>query len=130
MCTFEVASLPFNLSFQIIFMLIGNKIREKIEVRNFIEKVRDYGHENIECSSHTFFRLSEKQRSIFTCDSIKQMLLNDIPILAGIQHNGCYTAFYKHKNKRFIKLILDIKADRIEVVTFYVIEEKQLPVIK
>jgi hypothetical protein len=111
-------------------MLMGNKILDTVEVQDFVEKVKNYGHENIECSSHTFFRLSEKQRALFTCESIKQMLLNDIPVLAGIQHNGCYAVFYKHENKRFMKIILDMKADRVEVVTFYVIEGKQLPVIK
>ncbi len=111
-------------------MLIGNRMREKIELQDFVSMVKNYGSENIECSSHTFFRLSEKQRTIFTCENIRQTLLNDIPVLAGIQYNGCHSAFYKHKNKRFMKIILDIKADKIEVVTFYIIEEKQLPVIK
>lgn len=111
-------------------MLMGNRIHEKVEAQDFAKMVKNYGHENIFCSNHAFFRLSEKQRTIFTCEDIKLELLNEIPVLAGIQHNGCHAAFYKHKNNRFMKIILDMKADRIEVVTFYTIEGKQLPVVK
>jgi len=111
-------------------MLHGNRIREQIKANDFVETLRNYGAERIECSSHAFFRLSGKQRTLFTCESIRRILLEESPELAGIQHNGCYTAFYKHKNNKFIRIILDMKADRAEVVTFYVIGERQLPVIK
>lgn len=127
---FGAVAQHFNLPLPLIFMFIGNRLRDKIEVQDFIGKIRSYGPESIECSNHTFFRLGEKQRALFTCENIRQILLNGVPVLAGIQHNGCYAAFYKHENKRFIKIILDVRIDRIEVVTFYIIEGKQLPVIK
>ena len=50
--------------------------------------------------------------------------------MVGIQYNGCYAVFYKYEKQRFIKIIIDIKTDKIYVVTFYVIEKNQLPVIK
>jgi len=103
---------------------------EKADAAQFVERLKCYGPEYVTCSGHTFFRLSRKQRELFNCDSIREILFNNIPVLVGIQHNGCYAAFYKHKNHRFIRIILDMKADRADVVTCYVIDEKLLPVIK
>ena len=106
----------------------GNKIREKVNVKEFRGKLDSYGPGNVECSRHTFFRLSDKQRRVFDCQNIRKILFHDLPVLAGLQNNGCYAAFYKHKNKRFIRIILDMKAGRIDVVTLYILEK--LPVIR
>lgn len=76
------------------------------------------------------FRLSEKQREHFNCDSIRQYLFDIEPIRVGIQNNGCYAVFYKHENKRFIRIIVDVKVDKIDIVTFYIVEKDQLPVVK
>ena len=38
--------------------------------------------------------------------------------------------FYKYVKKRFIRIIINMKVDVIHIVTFYVIEKNQLPVIK
>ena len=50
--------------------------------------------------------------------------------MVGIQNNGCHAAFYKYRKQRVIRIIVGMKADRMEVVTFYVIEEKRLPVVR
>jgi len=111
-------------------MLDGNRIRERVDSAEFIGRLKAYGRDNVTCTSHAFFRLSRKQRKIFTCESIRDILFNEVPVLVGLQENGCHAAFYKHKSHRIIRIILDMKADGVSVVTFYVIEERQLPVIK
>ena len=111
-------------------MIYGNRIKESVDIREFLKKVRNYDRGEVVCTLHTFFRLSRKQRELFTCDTIREYLFDKTPVLVGLQHNGCYAVFYKHEKQRFIRIIVDIKADNIYVVTFYVIEKVQLPVIK
>ncbi len=45
-------------------MPAGNKIIKWIEIKEFLERIREYSKEQVECTNHTFFRLSEKQRKI------------------------------------------------------------------
>lgn len=108
----------------------GHRIREAVNIKEFMEKIKNYSPEDVLCTGHTFFRLSEKQKGKFNCETIKEYLFEAVPVLVGIQYNGCYAAFYKYIKQRIIRIILDMKADKIHVVTFYVIERNQMPVIK
>jgi len=108
--------------------LDSTKIKKKIEIQDFIKLIKKYKPEHIECTDHTFFRLSQKQREIFTCEELKKILLNEKPFLSGIQNNDNYTVFYRHKNKN-LKMILGISPQKINIVTFYFIEEWQIPKI-
>lgn len=108
-------------------MVYGNKIKKRINVKEFLDIISEYTKDQIECTEHTFFRLDEKERKIFTCDTLKEYLFHETPILVGIQYNGNYAVFYKFKNK-FLRIILDILiARKINIVTFYLIEEYQIP---
>ncbi len=111
-------------------MVKGHRIERKIRVNKFLETIKNYSKENIICTKHTFFRLSEEQRKIFKCNDIKDYLLEKDPYFVGIQYNGCYAVFYKYEKKDFIRIILDIKPNKIEVITFYVIDLSQVPKIK
>lgn len=111
-------------------MVKGHRIERAVKVSTFLEMMKDYSKNQINCTHHTFFRLSEKQRELFKCDSIRDILLGEEPVLVGIQYNGCHTAFYKYENKRFIRVIIELTLDKIDVVTFYVVEENQLPTLK
>lgn len=111
-------------------MVKGHRIERKIDVGEFLDIIKNYSQESIICTKHTFFRLSEKQRKIFKCGNIRDYLLNKIPHLIGIQYNGCYAVFYRYQKQNFIRLILDILPDKIEVVTFYTIDHSQLPTIR
>jgi len=71
-----------------------NKIKKKVEVKEFLDFLKDYSSENIECTQHPFFRLSEKQRKIFTCDELKRILTKETPFLVGLQNNDNYAVFY------------------------------------
>lgn len=108
----------------------SHKIKELVDTREFVESIRNYNPEDVICTKHTFFRLSEKQKERFTCETIREYLFEAIPVLVGIQYNGCYAVFYKYIEQRIIRIIIDIKLDKIYVVTFYVIERSQMPVIK
>ncbi len=106
-------------------MFLGTRIKKRIDTKQFINLVKRYQRGQIECTEHTFFRLSEKQRKIFTCDELKRVLVEKIPFLVGLQHNQNHAVFYKYQNKNF-KIILNINDRKIKIVTFYFIEEWQI----
>ena len=111
-------------------MVDGHRIEKRIDVDTFQNIMKNYTEKTIECSNHAFFRLNEKQRKIIKCDNLKKYLLNEIPIFAGIQYNKCHSAFYKYENKRFIRLVIEITLAKIDIVTFYIIDDNQLPKLK
>ena len=89
-------------------MIYSHKVRESVNIQEFMEKVRNYSPKDVVCTNHTFFRLSEKQKGKFTCEIIREYLFEDIPILVGIQYNGCYAVFYKYIEQRIIRIIIDM----------------------
>jgi hypothetical protein len=109
-------------------MFDDTKIKKKVEVKEFQDFLKDYSIEDIECTQHTFFRLSEKQRKIFTCDELKRILTKETPFLVGLQNNRNYAVFYIHNNKN-LKIIVNLGNRKIKIVTFYFIEQWQIPKI-
>ena len=99
-------------------MVYGNIIVKKIEVKEFLDIIKDYKAEQIECTNHTFFRLSEAQRKIFKCEKLKELILHEEPIMIGIQDNGNHAVFYKYE-KKIMRIMLDIQHQKINIVTFY-----------
>jgi len=75
-----------------------------------------------------FFRLSEKQRKIFACEQLREIITTKRPFLVGIQYNKNYAVFYKYENKT-LKLIVNFGDRKVKIVTFYFIEEWQIPKI-
>jgi len=108
----------------------GHRIKKRINVNTFRDIIAGYSKDSITCTDHTFFRLSEKQRKIFTCKDIKEYILENTPVFVGVQYNDRWATFYKHKKKRFIRIILHILPESIKVVTFYILEPDQIPRIK
>ncbi len=111
-------------------IVLGHRIAKTVDIPEFKEMLKNYRREDVICTKHTFFRLSERQRKLLTCEKLKGYIFDSEPVIIGVQHNGCYSAFYKHEKQRFLRIILDIRAHEVHVVTFYVIERNQLPVIK
>ena len=109
-------------------MFEGTKIKEKVKIEEYLKLINNYKESQIECTDHTFFRLSQKQRAIFTCSELKRILIQDKPFLVGTQFNKNYATFYRRENKTF-KIILRIDNRKINIVTFYFIEEWQIPKI-
>ena len=106
----------------------GSNIKKKIKIQDFINIIKRYNKNKIECTPHTIFRLSQKQREIFTCEELTEILLKNVPFLVGIQENKNYAAFYQHKNKN-LKMIIGIEPQKVKIVTFYYILEWQIPKI-
>lgn len=91
-------------------MFEETKIEKRIDIEKFIKFIQEYNKEQIECAEHTFFRLSEKQRKIYTCSELRKILYNEKPFLVGIQYNKNYAVFYKYHNKN-LKIILNADCD-------------------
>ena len=104
-----------------------HKIEKIIDNISFLDLISGYKKEDIICTEHAFFRLNEEQRKLFKCDELKDYIINGNPIFAGIQSNKIYAVFYKHKSKDIIRIMLDIQPKKIEIVTFYRINKKQIP---
>ena len=109
-------------------MFNETKIEKRIDVKKFLDFVKDCKKEEVECTKHTFFRLSEKQRKIYTCNELIRIITKVNPFLVGVQYNKNYAVFYKYKNKN-LKIVLNLIDSKIKIVTFYFIEQWQIPKI-
>ncbi|MBR9704060.1 hypothetical protein GOV12_01505 [Candidatus Pacearchaeota archaeon] len=109
-------------------MINETKIEKKVNIKEFIEFVKEYKKEQFECTEHTFFRLSEKQRKIITSSELRRILINKTPFLVGSQYNKNYAIFYKYQNRN-LKIIANFNNRKVKIVTFYFIEEWQIPKI-
>jgi len=109
-------------------MFDETKIEKRVDIEEFIKFIQEYGEGQIECSEHTFFRLSEKQRKVYTCNELKKIITKESPFLVGIQYNKNYAVFYRYENKN-LKIIINISDRKVKIVTFYFIEEWQIPKI-
>jgi len=109
-------------------MFEETKIEKRVEIEEFIKFIKEFKLEQIECTDHTFFRLSEKQRKIYTYDELRKILTQETPFLVGFQYNKNYAVFYRYNNKN-LKIIVALDDTKVKIVTFYFIEEWQIPKI-
>ena len=109
-------------------MEFGHKIKKKIEINKFLEQIQEFEEKDIETSHHSFFRFSEKQREIYNDKFIKNMLLCETPFLVGIQNNNLWASFYEYDGEIW-RIIIDLSSNKIYIVTFYTINEEQIPKI-
>ena len=54
-------------------MTKGHRIEKRIEVKTFLETIKNYTEEQIITSEHTFFRLNEEERKIFKESVLKSI---------------------------------------------------------
>ena len=107
-------------------MFDEHKIKEKVKVSSFVKKIERYGHSNIETTTHTFFRLSEKQRKIYTEKDLKKIVFEDRPLEVSIQKNGNYAVIYTYdKEQKLLKVLLDLSTNKVYIVTFYILNRRQ-----
>ena len=106
------------------------KIVKTEDIDVFIERMKHYEYDDIECTKHTFFRLNERQRKVFNCGNIKEFIKEHTPKLVGIQNNGNYSIFYNYGRSKYIRIIISIKINIIRVVTFYIIDKDDMPRMK
>ena len=108
-------------------MVRGYRIEKFEDIEIFISRIKDFAENDIECTPHTLFRLSEKQRKVFTCDELKKSLMNEVPVKVGIQHNKNHAIYYKYKDQKILKIIVSFKPSKVRIVTFYILDKNQLP---
>ena len=108
-------------------MTKGHRIEKRIEVKTFLETIKNYAEEQIVTTQHTFFRLNDEERKIFKESVLKEYLTAKIPILVGIQYNRGYAVFYDYSKNEALRLILDMQPNKIEIVTFYIIDKNEIP---
>ena len=97
----------------------------KISIKEFLFKLETFRN-NIEITAHTFFRLSEKQRKIYTELILKDFLLNKRPLEVWQQKNENLAVFYDYEKNKVLKIILRFSFDKIYIVTFYILNKGQL----
>ena len=110
-------------------MLDEHKVTEKIKVSEFIKEVKEYGYDYIEATKHTFFRLREKQRKIYTEETLKKIIFNETPIEVGREKNGSYAIIYNF-NKDLLKIIVNLTPKKVYIVTFYILDKEQKRLFK
>ncbi len=105
-------------------MIKEHRIKSKLKVSRFLDKIEKYGKENIESTAHTFFRLSEKQRKIYTENELKRILVNCRPLEVWVQNNDNLAVIYNY-NKKYLRILLDLTSHKIYIVTFYILNKQQ-----
>ena len=108
-------------------MVKGHKIEKRVKIGDFLDIIRNYTNEQIITTEHTFFRLNEEERKIFKESMLKEYLTSKVPILVGIQYNFNYAVFYDYNKQKALRIIIDIRPDKIKIVTFYLTEKNEMP---
>jgi hypothetical protein len=107
-------------------MVKGHKIEKRVKIEDFRDMMDRFTEYDLITTEHTFFRLRQGDRKVFKDIIIKDYLLGQEPLLVGLQFNRNYAVFYRY-GKDILKIILDVQADKIYVVTFYIMNKDQLP---
>ena len=92
------------------------RIIRVLSLEEFHEILENYKN-NINISKHALSHLSRKQRNLFCKEDLMWPLLYETPSLIGEQNNGFFVIFFKRKES-YLKIILNILEQRIEIVTF------------
>ncbi len=107
-------------------MFEEHKVKGKVKISIFLKKIEEYGYENIEATDHTFFRLSQKQREIYTEEVLKKIIFNEKPLEVCIQKNNNYAVIYLYKENKLLKILLDLTLNKVYIVSFYILNREQM----
>lgn len=102
-----------------------HKKEGKIKVSTFLNQIKAYKKENIETTAHTFFRLSQKQRKIYTDGELKKVITQNKPLEVVIQKNNNYAVTYQYSNNKYLKIIMSLLPKKVYIVTFYFLNKEQ-----
>ena len=92
------------------------KIIEAVNSNRFKQIISDY-KTKIKVSPHALDHLSDAQRKLFKEEELIDILTKETPRGVGLQKNGRYAAFFR-KKEGYIRIILELKEDRLEIITF------------
>ena len=90
------------------------KIIEAVSINMFKQIISNY---KIKISPHALDHLSDAQRKVFKEKELIDILTKETPNGVGLQKNGRYAAFFR-KKFGYIRVILELKEDRLEIITF------------
>ncbi|MFA5856881.1 MAG: hypothetical protein WC867_05960 [Candidatus Pacearchaeota archaeon] len=107
-------------------MIDEHKKDGKISKKEFLDKIKNFQEKDIEITSHSLFRLSEKQRKIFEGDKLKKIILSETPLEMVIQKNGNLALFYTYENNFVLKILINLNINSIYIVTFYILNKEQM----
>ena len=102
------------------------KIIEVVSVHQFRSILSKY-KSDIYTNLHAFDHLSNAQRKVFKEQELIDTLLRENPRGVGLQRNGRYAVFYR-RNWGFLRIILEIKEPKLEIITF--INTETMPNLK
>ena len=102
------------------------KIIKEVSLEEFKDIISKYKGK-IEINPHALDHLSYAQRKLFKEQELIDTILKENPRGVGVQRNGRYAAFYR-RNWGFLKIILDIKDPKLEIITF--INTETMPNLK
>lgn len=99
-------------------MVRGHRIKEMVDTRKFLSEISSFREEQVVTAKHAFFHLKVGNGKIFKEQIIKKMVLEEHPLLVWLQYNRKYAAFYRYDGY-IIRIILDVKPEKIVIVTYY-----------
>ena len=102
------------------------KIIKEVSLEEFNELILEY-KDRIVVNPHALDHLSDAQRKVFKERGLIDILLKENPRGVGLQRNGRYAVFYR-RNWGFLRIILEIKEPKLEVITF--INTEAIPNLK
>ena len=92
------------------------KIIEVVSSHRFKQILSNYKNK-IKVGPHAVDHLSDAQRKVFKEEELIGILTKEPPRGVGLQRNGRYAAFFR-KKEGYIWIILELKEDRLEIITF------------
>lgn len=104
----------------------STKIVKEVNLEDFKEVLSKYKG-NIYVNPHAIDHLSDAQRKVFKEQGLIDTVLKENPRGVGLQRNGRYAAFYR-RNWGFLRIILEIKDPKLEIITF--INTETMPNLK
>ncbi len=107
-------------------MIWDHNIVDKISKKEFLKKIKNFKENDIEVTDHALFRLNEKQRKVYEMGTLKNFVVNKIPIEIGKQKNGNLAVLYYYDENQTIKILLNLKPNKIYIVTFYILNKQQM----
>lgn len=99
----------------------GHRISRWEDPQSLSARLKKYDGDKIECCYHAFFRLNELQRKVYTCEHLKDYLLNQRPVKCGKHYNNYTSVFYDFEYEKEIRIVLDITPSKVTIVTFYIV---------
>jgi len=108
------------------FIMNTTKIVKEVTLEEFKEIISKNTNSMV-INPHVIDHLSDAQRKIFKEHSLIDALLKENPRGIGLQRNGRYAAFYR-RNWGFLRIILEIKYPKLEIITF--INTETMPNLK